>query len=231
MQLEEEARLVCIVGANGTGKSHLLELIAACAHRLGLSPGIEIPRGDPFSDHHDFSLQFFLATGVSEAIDQGLAAQPAFLEWDRTLTIQSRDNFTRIEAGGIADATEKENFARQVVGQLQQSKDVHFLSLDADRAYPKKSFNIHEIAQAYDTDWAGAEYTRGRSFKSTTSLYDEWLKYFLAQENQSGTRLIKDIRKGAAKRRSRTRLQRSLCWLQRVATQSAPPRSLYGGWC
>jgi hypothetical protein len=25
-------------------------------------------------------------------------------------------------------------------------------------------------------------------------LYDEWLKYFLAQENQSGTRLIKEIR-------------------------------------
>ena len=35
----------------------------------------------------------------------------------------------------------------------------------------------------------------GRSFKTTTTLYDEWLKYFLVQENQSGTRLIKDIRK------------------------------------
>ena len=83
----------------------------------------------------------------------------------------------------------------RLFGQLQQSKDVHFLSLDADRAYPKKSLNVNEIAQAYDIDWAGAEYTRGRSFKTTTTLYDEWLKYFLAQENQSGTRLIKDIRK------------------------------------
>ena len=29
----------------------------------------------------------------------------------------------------------------------------------------------------------------------TTMLYDEWLKYFLAQENQAGTRLIKEIRR------------------------------------
>lgn len=200
MRLDDDARLVCIVGANGTGKSHLLELIAACAHKLGLSQGIEIPRGDPFSDFHDFSLQFFLANSVSEIIDQRLAAQPAFPEWDRTVTIQSRRNssseiFTQIEAGGIADIEGKRNFAQQVVEQLKQSKDVHFLSLDADRAYPKKNINVNEIAQAYEIDWAGAEYTRGRSFKTTTTLYDEWLKYFLAQENQSGTRLIKDIRR------------------------------------
>jgi len=199
MQLDDDARLVCIVGANGTGKTHLLELIAACAHRLGLSQGVEIPRGDPFSDTHDFSLQFFLASGVSEAIDQGLAAHPAFSAWDRTLTIESRlnspDTFTRIEAGGVADATEKENFARQVIQQLRESKSIHFLSLDANRAYPKKSFNVHEMAQAYETDWTGDEFTRGRSFKTTTALYDEWMKYFLGQENQSGTRLLKDIRK------------------------------------
>lgn len=39
------------------------------------------------------------------------------------------------------------------------------------------------------------EYTRGRSFKTTTALYDEWIKYFLAQENQSGTKLIQSIRR------------------------------------
>ena len=44
LELSNEAPLVCLVGANGTGKSHLLELIASCAHRLGLSQGIEIPR-------------------------------------------------------------------------------------------------------------------------------------------------------------------------------------------
>jgi hypothetical protein len=81
------------------------------------------------------------------------------------------------------------------VNALNQSQDVHFVSLDADRAYPKKNIQIHEIAQAYETDWEGIEYTRGRSFRTTTALYDEWIKYFLAQENQFGTRLIAEIRR------------------------------------
>lgn len=199
LTLHDDAPLVCIVGANGTGKTHMLELIAACAHRLGLSPGIELPRGDPFSDEHDFSMQFFIAPGVTETIDQGLVGQRAFAEWDRTLTIESRQlpnlNETKIEAGGIAAQNQRVDFANLVVERLRNSKDVHFLSLDADRAYPKKNIDVRDLAQAYDIDWEGPEYTRGRSFKASTTLYDEWIKYFLAQENQSGTRLIKQIRK------------------------------------
>lgn len=199
IQLDDDAGLVCIVGANGTGKSHLLELIAACAHHLGLSQGIDIPRGDPFSDPHDFSLQFYLAKGVSAAIESGLARNDSFGLWDRTLTIQSRNlagSTTRtIVAGGIVDSAASGTFASAVVATLRQSEDVHFLSLDADRAYPKKNINFNQVAEAYEIDWAGMEYTRGRSFRTTTMLYDEWIKYFLAQENQSGTRLIKEFRR------------------------------------
>ncbi|HHJ19286.1 MAG TPA: DUF4435 domain-containing protein [Gammaproteobacteria bacterium] len=199
LQLEDNAGLVCIVGANGTGKSHLLELIASCAHRLGLSQGIEIPRGDPFSDPHSFSLQFYVAEDVSEAIDQGLLQEDGFQCWDRTLTIEDSnlpgDSFSRIIAGGLNDMNQSIQFASRVIEQLRRSKDVHFLSLDADRAYPKKSINFNEIAQAYEIDWEGAEYTRGRSFKTTTTLYDEWIKYFLARENQSGTRLMQEMRR------------------------------------
>lgn len=199
LQLDSDAGLVCIVGANGTGKSHLLELIASCAHQLGLSQGIEIPRGDPFSDPHDFSLKFFLAKGVSDAIDQGLAGEAAYAGWDRTLTIESNRNLggsqNRIEAGGIINANERIPFASRVIEKLKQSQSVHFLSLDADRAYPKKNINVNEIAQAYEIDWEGPEYTRGRSFRTTTMLYDEWIKYFLAQENQSGSRLLQGMRR------------------------------------
>jgi predicted ATPase len=197
--LNSEAGLVCIVGANGTGKSHLLELIAACAHKLGLSQGIDLPRGDPFNDAHDFSLQFYLAPGVSAPVDQGLLGQAGFAQWDRTLTIISRKleqgHTQTIEAGGVADVQQNQALATSIVNALRGSQDVHFVSLDADRAYPKKNIQIHEIAQAYEIDWEGLEYTRGRSFKTTTALYDEWIKYFLAQENQSGTRLIAEIRR------------------------------------
>ena len=195
LDVEHDARLICVVGANGTGKSHLLELISACAHRIGLTPGVEIPRGDPFTDEHDFTVQIRISDGVNEAVDKGLSSDPLFPEWDRTLTIESaKPGTTRIIAGGLVENGGTE-FATKVVQQLRQSKNVHFLSLDADRAYPKKNFAIHEIAQAYDIDWSGMEYTRGRSFKSTTTLYDEWVKYFLAQENQSGTRILQAMRK------------------------------------
>lgn len=198
LQLDDDAGLVCIVGANGTGKSHLLELIAACAHRVGLSPGIKIPRGDPFSDMHDFSIQFHLAAGVSNAVDEGLADEPAFQAWDRTLTISSQKSVNTeslsIEAGGIEEHALQISFANRVIKQLQQSKNVHLLSLDADRAYPKKAINAHEVAQAFEINWAGDEYKRGSSFKTTAMLYDEWLKYFLAQENQCGAQLMQELR-------------------------------------
>src|SRR4051812_32055075 len=140
LELPDDAPLVCIVGANGTGKSHLLELIAACAQRLGLSQGVEIPRGDPFNDAHDLSLQFFMAQGVSEAVEN-VAAEPAAAGWDRTLTITSQRSptiqFTRIEAGGLAEP-HNADVAGRVVDELRRSQSVHFLSLDADRAYPKR---------------------------------------------------------------------------------------------
>jgi hypothetical protein len=194
LALEHSAGLVCVVGANGTGKSHLLELIAACAHKLGLSQGTELPRGDPFVDAHDFSLKFYLAVGVSAAIDEGLAGQPSFKQWDRTLTVTSRrinnQHSERVSAGGLGDSGEAEALATQVINALRNSSAVHFVSLDADRSYPKKNIHTHEIGQIYDIDWEAIEYTRGRSFKSTATLYDEWIKYFLAQENQAGTQLM-----------------------------------------
>lgn len=192
--------LVCIVGANGTGKSHILELIGACAHRLGLSPGVGSSRGDPFSDPHDFSLEFFVAPGVSDAIDSGLSTSPGFSEWDRTLLLTSYRDTTRghstiILAGGVTDASHRQNLASQIVQRLTSSEDVYFLSLDADRAYPNKTVQSHELGQAYEIDWVGREFTRGRSYMTTSTLYDEWMKYFLGRENRAATELLNDTRK------------------------------------
>ncbi|HRQ27085.1 AAA family ATPase [Hyphomicrobium sp.] len=196
--LEDNVPLVCIVGANGTGKSHLLELIAACAHKLGLSQGVDIPRGDPFADVHDFTATFLFARGI-KVLDDLIANDPSSAAWDRKITIESTrgpaGTHLNIRAGGIADPAEQTAFARRITDCLSRSEAVHFVSLDADRSYPKRSYNIHEVAQAYETDWSTSEYTRGRSYKPTTNLYDEWIKYFLARENQAGTKLLEDIRR------------------------------------
>jgi hypothetical protein len=198
IKLDHDAPLVCVVGANGTGKSHILELIAACAHRLGLTQGVQIARGEVFNDPHDILLQFHLAEAVSDSVDAELAADENYNAWDRTLTIRSRntvDPSSSIEAGGIADRDQSINFASRVIEKLRTSREVHFLSLDADRSYPKKNVNINQMAEAYGIDWAGTEYTRGRSFMPTSTLYDEWMRYFLAKENQTGTKLMQDTRR------------------------------------
>lgn len=199
LSLGDDIGLVCVVGANGTGKSHLLELIAACAHRLGLSQGVSIPRGDPFTDPHNFSLQFYIAEGSSAALDTAVAQHRCLAQWDRTLKIESERSATvnaaKITAGGITVLADSVDFAGVVIAALQRSQDVHFVSLDADRAYPKKNYNVNQVAEAYEIDWAGTEFTRGRSYQTTAMLYDEWIKYLLAQENQSGTRLITDTRR------------------------------------
>ena len=46
--------------------------------------------------------------------------------------------------------------------------DVYFLSLDANRAYPKKNINFNEVAQAYEVDWAG------RRIHTWTFVYDDY---------------------------------------------------------
>ena len=118
LSLDDEAALVCIVGANGTGKSHLLELIAACAHRLGLSQRIEIPRGDPFRHQHEFSLRFYLSDEFDEEFESAISTIEGFVDWDRTLNISSSkdDNFasTTIEGGGIVDVNQKLTFAQEL---------------------------------------------------------------------------------------------------------------------
>ena len=199
MQIDPDVASVCLVGANGTGKSHILELVAACAHKLGLSQGIEIPRGDPFKEPHDFSLEFYLAQSTDKIVDSYFQNDSAFSEWDRTLCINSQHNATQgnqsiITAGGILDLDNSKNLAERIIQHLQRSKSVHFLSLDSDRAYPKKRIQSNEIAQIFDIDWSGIEYTKGRSYRPSTTLYDEWLKYFLALENQAGSELMKQTR-------------------------------------
>ncbi len=199
VRLGDDAGLVCLVGANGTGKSHMLELIAACAHRIGLAPGVELPRGDPFNDRHDFSLEFHLAPGISEAVDNGLFNDPSFAAWDRSITVSSQKNDggpqTRFEAGGIVDANASTQFANRAIRALGTERVVNFLSLDADRAYPDRPVHANQMAEAYETDWEGIDFTRGRSFRTTTTLYEEWKKYFLARENQNSTNHTKAIRR------------------------------------
>jgi predicted ATPase len=209
ISLADNTSLVCLVGSNGTGKTHILELISACAHHIGLSAGINIPRGNPFEDtDHDFSLEVFLARGVSTALDATFGEAADHVAWDRTLRVTSRrlanesHSTATVSAGGITDPGRSQRFARLAVERLGQSRDVHLVTLDADRAYPKKDLPAHEMAQAFETQWEDWSFTKGRSFMPSRALYDEWIKYCLAKENKAANKFYQEARRAAEENRA-----------------------------
>lgn len=196
ISLPEDAPLVCLVGANGTGKTHILELISACAHHLGLSSGIEIPRGNPLADDvRDFAVELYLAPGVSEALDTPFCGEDNYLAWDRTIRFEGKNH--TVSAGGIGDIDQSAIFAEQVVQRLRSSSDVHHLTLDADRAFPRRDLATHEMAQAFEQHWHDSEWNKGRAFQTTRTLYEEWIKYCLAKENRAANMYYQSGRRAA----------------------------------
>lgn len=194
--LPDSAPIICIVGGNGTGKSQILELIAACAQRVGLTPGSEQTRGDPFSEGATFEITFQIAANAVPTLEQE-GTYPPHLEtlrgvWDRTLTIGcSPTQGQRLTAGGIPENQAAE-FANATIGLIQQSASVHYLSLDADRAYPKVQIAGHQLGEVFDRDWVSTN--KQSSFRITRNLYEEWFRFLIGRENQANNKHVQEIR-------------------------------------
>lgn len=197
LDVPDSAPVVCMVGGNGTGKSQILELISASAHRLGLSPGFESGRGNPFSQGGTFEVQFYIAPGAVGTLDEEMAVPDDLQEvrplWDRTLVVKkSEDGSVNIAAGGIEDLEWATKLAGHLVTLIRLSASVHYLMLDADRAYPRIQVESHEIGTAFETDWDTT--TKAKSHLLTKSLYEEWFRYLLGTENRENNAHIAAIR-------------------------------------
>lgn len=187
LEIPEDSGLICLVGGNGSGKTQILELISACAHHFGLSQGVANSRGNPFDKtDSDFRVEALISEGIIPVLDAPFGDQPeddisqAFSKWDRTLSISSKSD-RRIRAGGIDDDVTSKNFASRVVAKISQSEEVHYLMLDADRAYPAQSINKHQVVEAMTAQWGTASFTKGRAHTGTKNLYDEWMRYFIGK--------------------------------------------------
>lgn len=195
IQPPDNAPVVCLVGGNGTGKSQILELIAACAQRVGLSAGSESSRRDPFQEQAEFVVDFSIAPGTVPALDapQGLArTHPGEWEqWTRGLTLSHGSSGSALLAQGVPHS-QASGFANAVVETIRQSESVHYLALDADRAYPKVQVPSHEVGQAFERDWDTTH--KQSAFRMTRNLYDEWFRYLIAKENQENNRFVQRIR-------------------------------------
>ena len=196
LQLPEDAPIICLVGGNGTGKSQILELIAACAQRIGLSSGYESSRRSPFDEDSSFDVVFNLAVGGVPLLDDKNEF-PEYLRedwdrWDRTLTLRkTTSGAEQLQAGGI-DPSKSTAFAAHAVNLIKQSSQVHYLSLDADRAYPRIQVGTNEIGQAFEREWDTS--SKQSSFRTTKNLYEEWFRYLLGKENQENNLHIRNIR-------------------------------------
>lgn len=195
IQAPEDATLVCLVGENGTGKSNIMELISAVAHRLGISPGLEIPRGDPFGEEHSFSVTVKFNETVKNFLVQQVQEflQPD-VSWNGVLEITSngdkQGSYTqKIIAHGDGDETQRINLAAELIEKLNERENTHYLSLDADRAYPPISIDPGQYAVALSEDWESPEKKKNRAFAPTRTMYEEWVKFFLAKETQDATKM------------------------------------------
>ena len=203
----DDAPVACVVGPNGVGKSHLLELIAAAAHRAGLSPGFETSRGDPFGENAIFEVKFYISSGTNAGLEQALEQQAenaSWKAWDRTLTVGKRlDEKGRliewISAGGV-EAKYAGQMASNVVSAIRNTATVHYMFLDADRAYPKININPHQIGDIFQRNWAASQ--KDSSFKLTRTLYEEWFQYFLGAENQGNNAYVQAICRARAQGKS-----------------------------
>lgn len=198
LALSADSKLVCLVGANGTGKSNLLELVAACASWAGLAPGVDSPRGNVFSDEADFTVEIDLSKGLPDPVRERIGGIGGSGKWDWTLRFQrSTEGEPRqaIFAGGIEHAGDSQSLAGTIVGLVGQSQEVNFLKLDADRAYPKSEVKTGQLGEAYRTDWSSDEFTRGRSYRPSATLYEEWKRYCLAREHRQSSIMMQESRR------------------------------------
>ncbi len=200
----EDATLVCLVGENGTGKSNILELISAAANQLGISPGIENSRGNPFAEEHEVRLEVQLDASLFGRLSQDYIAncKKNGLQWNGIVSLSSSRTadaqYREVKiAGGQGNESERTDLANKLCELLKQEKETNYLSLDADRSYPPMQVPAHLYAEALGRDWETIQWQKNRAYVPTRAMYDEGLQYFLAKESQDATKHFKEERRAA----------------------------------
>lgn len=125
------------------------------------------------------------------AVDFGEHLRPVFDVWDRTLTVsRSPHHGIKISAGGVPE-DQNADFAHRAVDLIGRSRQIHYLSLDADRSYPKMDVPSHQLGEAFERDWETTK--KQSSTRPTRSLYEEWFRYLLGKANQERDSFIQSI--------------------------------------
>ncbi|MBU9312769.1 ATP-binding protein [Burkholderia multivorans] len=193
LDIPVESTLVALIGENGVGKSSLLDVVNSIAHRLGLSAGVDIPRGDPFNDDHDFWIEAVINRNERNLlpVEQIQRYSEAGMSFDGRISLKSSKNAAaqslQIYLTAYPDHSLSSQYANEIVQALRQKADTFHLSLDADRAYPPRPVQSHEYGQSLEQDWASVMFRKNRAFTSSRSKYEDWMKFCVGMEARKAT--------------------------------------------
>jgi hypothetical protein len=110
--------------------------------------------------------------------------------WDGTLTFERRqdekDGASQqgLSAGGC-DVSGVAAHLRQRVAEL---REISYLYLDSDRAYPRLNVEPHKYGSLLTRAWDSIEDKQKSASKPTRTLYEDWINSIVAREGQVATR-------------------------------------------
>lgn len=191
--IPDDARLVCLVGENGTGKSSVLELLSSVAHHLGISHSLALSRGNPLGEAKDLTVKVRISREDIPGTIRTLDGPDASWNGDVLLTVMDggRPDVTAI---GIQPEARAKSIAMSVIDELRGAHETQHLFLDADRAYPPTGFNPQQFSEIWNQDFRDPGFNRQISARPSRTLYEEWIKYFVGVEERTGAQLIADTR-------------------------------------
>lgn len=214
IEMPAEARFVCLVGENGTGKTALLELLSvACSHlglggRHGYRRQVPSERGEP----HDAEV----ALDLNDEPDLIAAGDDALRSlgldpggWDGILIAAMRggddpahqppllpgfggSSTTEAwwQSGVTASTPEFAGVASAVVTALAARPGVHSLYLDADRTFPDVDISDADVLAAAREDPTLPEWARQQAVQATSNLYAQWLRAMLGAKQRMATAFL-----------------------------------------
>lgn len=199
--IPQDTSLVCLVGENGSGKSNLLELIAAVAHRVGLSSGIDSLRGDPLETEHELSVVLSLPRNPGGFFGPGWN-EVQTENWSGVVRFSSRRNETSSKIWwelGMKDGRflPADNNVGGLSQLLRRNEKSNYLYLDANRSYPHVAVPSHQFGEIVARNWESQQWGKSRAHLSTNTLYQEWIQYLVATESQAANRLLQLAREAA----------------------------------
>lgn len=210
IELDPDADFICLVGENGTGKSHLLDLLHFAGHHFGLIEGLTSKRQPPYVTEEPYRVEVRLTLGSEwrEYLSQPPAALGAAYDaWNGDLVFESygdkKDPADPVPdaphgAGGTSSATyyawhrvlaagldEPDSYAlgQQVVQRLREAPEVLHLYIDAERVFPPAEVQDQEVI-ALSRQQFDAPWIRRQAAILTQNLYIEWMRSMLAQQQR-----------------------------------------------